>query len=112
MTLTTLKGNHDRATSAPLSWRQLAVRFLGAMWGVVASGMMIGMGWASGVGSLWTELPHWLAGSLAVASVAGWVPLGFYYEGHRGRWIYIVGLYGMAFVLTILVGYSLGGALR
>ena len=38
----------------------------------------------------------------------GWVPVGFYHEGHRFRWIYIIGFYLLVLMAAFFIGYAVG----
>ena len=108
MTLAKIRNHGENARPRPRGWRGMAARFVGAMWGVVVTGAMLGVGWTAGGRMLWHALPEVLGGTTVVAVVAGWIPVGFYYERHRFRWIYIVGVYALVLCLTFLVGFSLG----
>lgn len=104
----------ENVKSAPKSgfakFRFLAARFLGATFGLICVGYGTGYGIAGGLGSLMMVLPKALPGAMLVSLIAGWVPLGFYYEGHRCRWLYIIA-YGLAtLVIAGFIGHSMGAA--
>ena len=109
MTLTTAnekKGCKPRTMSF---WHR-ARRFLGAALGVVCLGYLVGYGVAEGLSAAMITFPKALVGAGAVSLVIGWVPVGFYHEGHRFRWIYIAGFYLLNLVAAFFIGYAVGSA--
>ncbi len=85
-------------------------RFLGATIGVTGIAYLLGYAIADGLSGMFLALPKALVGTVAISLVAGWVPVGFYYEGHRYRWAYI-GIYFMITLVTaFFIGYASGSA--
>ncbi len=109
MTLT-LNKKKNPAKPRPLKFWQRALRFLGVTLGLTYLGYLSGYGTSQGLGTTLLTMPKALLGTLVVTLITGWVPIGFYYEGHRFRWIYIVAFYLAALIAAYFIGYSVGAS--
>lgn len=109
MTLIETNEKKTLKPSAPTFW-QRAARFLGIMLGVTTGAYLIGFGVAAGLGEMLQALPKALLGTVVVSLIAGWVPVGFYYEGHRYRWLYITLYYLLSLLAAFFIGYAVGSA--
>ena len=105
MTLIHPREKRERKARAKAFWRR-AGRFQGAMIGLTCLGYALGYGYVEGLRSTVATFPDAVMGTVGVALVAGWVPLGLFYEGHRFRWIYIVAYYVLALIAALFIGYA------
>ena len=109
MTLTATTERETRKLRTRTFWRR-ALRFVGTMAGVTLTSYVLGYSVGAGVREAMMALPETILGAGVVALVAGWVPVGFYYEGHRFRWVYIVLYYLVALLAAYFIGYAVGSA--
>lgn len=109
MTLTGTNAKESRKLRARAFWLK-ARRFLGATAGVTGIAYLLGYTIADGLSGMFLALPKAIVGTFAVSLVAGWVPVGFYYEGHRYRWAYIGIYFAIALVAAFFIGYAVGSA--
>ena len=105
MTLTGTNAKESSKLRARAFWLK-ARRFLGATAGVTGIAYLLGYAIADGLSGMFLDLPKAIVGTFALSLVAGWVPVGFYYEGHRYRWVYI----GIYFAIALVVAFSIGSA--
>ena len=108
MTLTLKKKNP--ANPKPLKFWQRAARFLGFTLGLTYLGYLSGYSTSEGLGATISTMPKAFLGTMVVTLITGWFPIGFYYEGHRFRWIYIVAFYLAVLIAAFFIGYSVGAA--
>lgn len=104
-----IKWSKSDTESAPLTFWQLALRFLGITAGTSLLGYASGYAIRAGFTPSILALPRATLVTLLVSLIAGWVPLGFYYEGHRFRWIYVVAYWIAALLAALFIGYSVAG---
>ena len=109
MTLTGTNAKESRKLRAREFWLK-ARRFLGVTVGVTAIAYLLGYAIAGGVRGMLLALPKAFVGSAVISLVAGWIPVGFYYEGHRYRWAYIGIYFAIALVAAFFIGYAVGSA--
>ena len=109
MTLIETRAKESRKLRARAFWLN-ARRFLVATIGVTGFAYMLGYTVADGLRGMLLALPKALVGTVAVSLVAGWVPVGFYYEGHRYRWAYIGFYFAVVLMAAFFIGYAVGSA--
>jgi hypothetical protein len=95
-----------------MSFWHRARRFLGTAAGVTGLGYLVGYGFADGLNAALMTFPKALAGALGASLLIGWVPVGFHHEGHRFRWVYIVGFFLLSLIAAFFSGYAVGSAAR
>ncbi len=109
MTTTVIHTEEVKATKRRAFWVRVG-RFLGMTALLACLGYWIGYAMESSFIASLKALPYGVLSAMGISLVAGWVPIGFYYEGHRFRWVYIVGFYLATLVAALFIGLSVAAA--
>ncbi len=94
----------------PTFWRRVRAFFVTTML-VAFAGFELGYLLSKGMHDAFFAIPKAALATFLGSMVGCWIPVGFYYEGHRYRWIYIVLFWILLLGLAMVIGYSVAGSL-